>query len=283
MIHSVALFYQSQTQAIEEAVEEAARILYEEGFAVFTLPSAGAFVSHDLVRMIDCERLFSECDLVVCFGGDGTLLSAARLASAAGTPILGVNLGHIGFLSALERSDLEALRELNGDRFAIEERMMLNVNCDGAEFHALNDACVVNESALGVLSFDVCVSDTLIGRYRADGLIVASPTGSTAYSLSAGGSIVDPRVSCICVTPICAHSLLRTRALIEPPQETITIQKIRGKDRAVLCVDGETKLELTGESTVTIRKSERVTRLLRLKTRDFCKVLYQKLNERDEL
>lgn len=233
------------------------------------------------VRFVPEEAFYGESDLIISFGGDGTLLSATHGASLRGVPILGVNFGHVGFMTGLEASDMEKICYLNEDYFRIEERMMLSVRHRGKEYHALNEACVVSKNLCTLSAFDVTVDENYIGHYHADGIIVATSTGSTAYSLSAGGAAVDPRLRCICITPICPHSLLRARPIIEPPTARVHLTHIaKGRDAAVLCVDGHGEIELCDEP-VEISRSERITRLLLPKNHNFCNVLYSKFFERN--
>lgn len=231
------------------------------------------------VEFVSQDDFFSS-DLVIAFGGDGTLLSASHEAEKHGTPILGVNCGNVGFLTSIASAELEKLSMLKKENFRIEERMMLSVRHRGREYVALNEACVVSKNSCKLSAFDVTVDGVYIGHYHADGLIVATSTGSTAYSLSAGGAAVDPRLDCVCITPICPHSLLRARPIIEPPTAKVVIAKHpSSKASAVLCVDGREEIEL-GEDAVEITKSTRVTRILMPKEHHFCNVLYNKFFER---
>lgn len=232
------------------------------------------------LEFVKSAELFS-ADLIIAFGGDGTLLSASHEASKTGVPILGINCGHVGFMTSLSAEELERFASCTADDFRIEERMMLRVLHRGREYHALNEACVVSKNSCTLSAFDVSVDGNLIGNYHADGLIVATSTGSTAYSLSAGGAAVDPRLDCLCITPICPHSLLRARPIIVPPSASVSLSHTTSdKSAAVLCVDGREEIELGGEA-VEITRSERTTRLLVPRDHHFCSVLYSKFFERN--
>ncbi len=221
-------------------------------------------------------------DFVVVLGGDGTLLSAARAVALAGIPILGINLGSLGFLTEVPLdelySTLEALRE---NRCAIESRSMLHCNLvrDGAlvaHYDALNDA-VVNKSAIARLaSFDLYIDAAFVTNYKADGLIVSTPTGSTAYSLAASGPILMPNVDTFVVTPVCPHSLTH-RPLVVRDSARIEVL-IRCTDKEVyLSIDGQVGMPVCDGDRLTCRKSEHSVKLLRLADRNFFDVLRAKL------
>ena len=225
--------------------------------------------------------VFFSSDLIIAFGGDGTLLSASHAALDYGTPILGVNCGHVGFMTSISSEELCCLSDLTEDTFRIEERMMLSVFLRGKEYHALNEACVVSKNSCRLSTFEVSVDGITIGEYHADGIIVATSTGSTAYSLSAGGAAVDPRLDCLCITPVCPHSLLRARAIVVPPVSRINLSCLeKDVEEAVLCMDGRQEIEL-GADAVEIRKSTAVTRILVPREHHFCNVLYSKFFERN--
>lgn len=249
------------------------RLLAEETYRE-TLEGLGC------LEFVSKEALFSS-DLVIAFGGDGTLLSASHESQNSAPPILGVNCGHVGFMTSIASEDLPALSSLDEEHFRIEERMMLSVRKNNTEYHALNEACVVSKNSCRLSTFEVAVDGITIGEYHADGIIVATSTGSTAYSLSAGGAAVDPRLDCICITPVCPHSLLRARAIVVPPASRVKLSCLEKEgEEAVLCMDGREEIEL-GTDVVEIRRSERVTRILIPRDHHFCNVLYSKFFERN--
>lgn len=281
MFEKVALYPNPARPSSFDVLERAAtllraqnkRLFAEEGHRTRLQGVAG-------LEFVSSDELFC-ADLVIAFGGDGTLLSASHQAMKHSTPILGVNCGHVGFMTSISSEELEKLACLDEERFRLEERMMLSVKHRGNEYHALNEAYVVSKNSCTLSSFDVSVDGATIGEYHADGLIVATSTGSTAYSLSAGGAAVDPRLDCICITPVCPHSLLRARAVVMPPQVKVQITAVqKDGDTAVLCVDGRQEIEL-GTDPVEIEKSARVTRILVPVEHQFCNVLYSKFFERN--
>jgi NAD+ kinase len=220
-------------------------------------------------------------DLIVVLGGDGTLLSVARVAQAQGIPLLGVNLGSLGFLTETTLDRLDPVLEMVRDgRCEVSERIMLAVEVRHGErthgpFVVCNDA-VINKAALArMIEMEASVDGAYLTTYRADGLIVATPTGSTAYSLSAGGPIVHPEVGVVVITPICPHTLTN-RPLVVPDRATVAVEIRNGQD-IHLTLDGQTGIELAPGDLVLIRKAAALTRLVQCPGQDYFSTLRQKL------
>ncbi len=239
----------------------------------------------ELPRQISLSLLEKElpsADLLICFGGDGTILHAARDATLCGVPILGVNTGSVGFMAELERGELPLLAPLAHGMYTVEERMMLDVrvlrgNKVIYEDSALNDAVISKGSMARVAEMEVLADRVKVTGITGDGVIVATPTGSTAYSMSAGGPIVEPTSKGIIVTPVCAHQLA-ARAMVLAPERIVTVQLPRGNRKYLyLSVDGGKAIRLTGGDRVEIGRSARVTQLVRLADRSFYQVINQKL------
>lgn len=239
----------------------------------------------DLPRQLALSLLDKElptADLLICFGGDGTILHAARDATLHGVPILGVNLGSVGFMAELERSELPLLAPLAHGMYTIEERMMLDVKVLRGERlisqdTALNDAVISKGSMARVAEMEVLADRVKVTAITGDGVIIASPTGSTAYSMSAGGPIVEPTSKGIIVTPVCAHQLA-ARAMVLAPERVVTVQLPRWNRKYLyLSVDGGKAVRLTGGDRVEICQAERSTKLVRLADRSFYQVINQKL------
>ena len=239
----------------------------------------------DLPRQLALSLLDKElptADLLICFGGDGTILHAARDATLHGVPILGVNLGSVGFMAELERSELPLLAPLAHGMYTIEERMMLDVKVLRGERlisqdTALNDAVISKGSMARVAEMEVLADRVKVTAITGDGVIIASPTGSTAYSMSAGGPIVEPTSKSIIVTPVCAHQLA-ARAMVLAPERVVTVQLPRGNRKYLyLSVDGGKAVRLSGGDRVEIGCSQRVTQLVRLADRSFYQIINQKL------
>lgn len=228
------------------------------------------------------EKELPTADLLICFGGDGTILHAARDATMCGVPILGVNTGSVGFMAELERGELPLLTPLAHGMYTIEERMMLDVRVlRGSkviyEDSALNDAVISKGSMARVAEMEVLADRVKVTGITGDGVIVATPTGSTAYSMSAGGPIVEPTSKSIIVTPVCAHQLA-ARAMVLAPERVVTVQLPRGNRKYLyLSVDGGKAVRLTGGDRVEISRGARSTQLVRLADRSFYQVINQKL------
>ena len=222
-----------------------------------------------------------QVDVLLVLGGDGTLLSMARLVGDLGVPILGVNLGGLGFLAALTVDELyPALESLLRDELVIEERMMLvaTVSRQGerlSQYAALNDMVITKSAMSRIIRLEVAVDGELATGYRADGLIISTPTGSTAYCLSAGGPIVYPTMDAVVLTPICSHTLTN-RPIVLPASLRIEVTLATDQD-VMLTADGQVGFALKPWDTVEIRRASARTRLLRPPQRNFFSVLRTKL------
>jgi NAD+ kinase len=222
-----------------------------------------------------------QVDLLLVLGGDGTLLSVARLVGDLGVPILGVNLGGLGFLTALTVEELfPALEALQRDELVIEERMMLGatVSRQGerlAEYVALNDMVITKSAMSRIIRLEVAVDQQFATGYRADGLIISTPTGSTAYCLSAGGPIVFPTMDAVVLTPICSHTLTN-RPIVLPANQRIEVTLLTEQD-VMLTADGQVGFALKQWDTVEIFRAAARIRLLRPPQKDFFTVLRTKL------
>lgn len=222
------------------------------------------------------------CDLAVAFGGDGTLLFTARLFSRYDVPIVGVNLGGLGFITEFRESEVVDCVEcfLEG-RNTYEKRMMIDVSCisdKGIQSRdtGLNDVVINSGGISRLIELELGTDHTLIGTYRSDGIIVATPTGSTAYSLSAGGPILDPLTDAFVISPICPHSL-GVRPLVIPAEREISI-KILPNDRPVTAtIDGQVAHELTQGDRISVVRSEQATRLVSTGTRSYYDIVREKL------
>ena len=229
---------------------------------------------------------WSGAGMVVALGGDGTLLHAARRAAPLGVPVLGVNLGRLGFLAEVEAEELPSmLQPLAGGQFQVEERMMLEawvVDPDRpagqAPLLALNDVVLSRPTWARMVRLETRASGAVIGVFAADGLIVATPTGSTAYSLSAGGPIVHPLLDCMVITPICPHSLA-VRPVVARPDEAVEVRVVGSGAELLLTVDGQPQGTLPpGDGVLRVRRAAHRARLVRLSGRSPYEVLRQRLS-----
>jgi len=232
----------------------------------------------------DVTSLADKADLLVVFGGDGTMLRTARDVAGHKTPLLGINIGGLGFLTAVPSSELaDALKKVWNGEFKYESRSLIEVSgrCNGKPIRdmALNDIVVSRGAVSRLITLDVSVDNELITRYRCDGLIVSSPTGSTAYSLAAGGAIVMPAADVFTLTPICPHAL-SNRSIILPLTSGIRIKAVNPLSATILSVDGRVVAELEEGDEVLIRRSRHAIRLIHLSGSSFLEALRRKLHWR---
>jgi NAD+ kinase len=232
----------------------------------------------------DIATLARKADLILVFGGDGTMLRAARDLAGFNTPMLGINIGGLGFLTAVPSSELsDALKKIWNGEFKYESRVLIEVSgrCNGKPVRkaALNDIVISRGAVSRLISLDVSVDGELITRYRCDGLIVSSPTGSTAYSLAAGGAVVLPAAEVFALTPICPHAL-SNRSIILPLASTIRVKALNPLSATILSVDGQIVAELEEGDEVTIRRSRHAIRLVHLPGNSFLEALRRKLHWR---
>lgn len=268
-------------------VRRASQILSEAGIEVRLCLPFEVDRSYDLPKDLKFSRLDRElhdADLIICFGGDGTILHMSKTATRAGIPILGVNIGTMGFMAELESTELEQLKRLATGEFTIDKRMMLDVTVFRDRdiiFHdiCLNDVVITKGAVARIVHLAVECDGVEAMECGGDGVIVATPTGSTAYSLSAGGPIVEPAAHSILVTPICAHDV-GSRCMVASNQRIITVRLTRNARRnAYLSVDGGKSVRLNMGDVTKIKKSNLETSLVRLKDRSFYDVVNQKFRE----
>ncbi len=228
------------------------------------------------------QDAFAGADMLICFGGDGTILHAAKAAQAHNVPVLGVNLGSVGFMAELESTELDRLSRLVEGKYTLEERMMMDVAVkrEGRVLfrdRALNDAVVTKGAVARIIDLEVRSDGQLVSRFSGDGVIVATPTGSTAYSMSAGGPIIEPTAQDILVTPICPHAL-HARSYVLDRERVVSIRMGKQSRRTVyLSVDGGRAFRLAATDVVELRKSPVNAQLVKLSNRSFYAVLNQKL------
>ncbi|MDD4504392.1 MAG: NAD(+)/NADH kinase [Clostridiaceae bacterium] len=231
------------------------------------------------------DELFSSSDVIIVLGGDGTILNIARQSSHYDVPLFGINLGHLGFLAEAEISDMYTSLEkiVEGDYF-IEKRMMLEVSVEESKDEmnkllALNDVSIAKGASSRMIRFSVFINDSLFELYSADGIVVSSPTGSTAYSLSAGGPIVSPELKVIIIALICPHTL-HNRPIVISDKDEVRIEICEENSEVMLSVDGQDSYKLSPGRVVKVRSSNCVTNLVKLKQRSFFDVLRRKISER---
>ena len=233
------------------------------------------------LRFHKLDRELQNAEMVICFGGDGTILHMAKAATRKNVPILGVNIGTMGFMAELESTELDQLARLANDDYTFDNRMMLDVVVQRDRdiiFHdiGLNDVVITKGAIARIAHLAVKCDGVEAMQCGGDGIIVATPTGSTAYSLSAGGPIVEPEARNILITPICAHDVM-SRCIVASDKRVITVELVQNARRnAYLSVDGGKALRLNLGDVVTVRKSKLETKLVRLKDRSFYDVVNMK-------
>lgn len=265
-------------QAAQTCTEEVLAILKQSGCD--TVLKTDLFTKHGVYRQGQDEEVLRECDLFVAIGGDGTIIHTAKLAASLDKPILGVNAGTLGFTAGVERHELSLLSHLADGDYREEKRLMLSVQLETEKssyhYYALNDAVLSGEPAK-IIDYRM-----LLGRrsynYRADGFIVATPTGSTAYSLSAGGPVIEPSMDCLVYTPICPHSLFN-RSVIFKGNSPLLVDIPENIGRLYLSVDGEPPLDVSEGDRLTFSRAKRFARFVRLGKQDFYDTLNRKIIE----
>lgn len=280
-IRTVGIISKPRKEDVAGVVPRLLRWLREHGLEYFYDKETGFCIQPD-ERCLPREELPARADIIIVLGGDGTLLATARVLGDRQVPILPVNLGGLGFLTSVTLEEMyPVLEQVLAGKHRISERLLLQAEVvrDGrtVESHrALNDA-VLNKTALArMIEFDLRIDDIYVCSFRADGLILSTPTGSTAYSLSAGGPIVYPVLDAFIITPICPH-MLTNRPLVIPDRMTIEVTFRAGEESVFLTIDGQVGVELEENDRVVVRKSSQVLRLVRPARRTYFEILRNKL------
>ncbi|MBQ8537443.1 MAG: NAD(+)/NADH kinase [Clostridia bacterium] len=223
----------------------------------------------------------ASADVMISLGGDGTFLRSAKYAVGQGIPLLGINLGRVGFLTEIEFNELAlTAQHLAAGEFDLEARMLLRVQVnDEPPFLALNDAVVSRGGHSRLITIDAHISKDQIGRYIADGVIVATPTGSTGYSLSAGGPIISPSVPCMVITPICAHSLQHRPVVVSDSANVHLHLRCEKQQGILLTVDGQDAKALNGTDRIAISRADQTLKLIRIKEPHFFNLVREKLSQ----
>lgn len=268
-------------------VTEAKRFLEEAGVETKICLAFEVDKSFELPKNVELHSLQEEirnAEAVICFGGDGTILHTSKVAARHNIPILGVNIGTVGFMAELESSEMHLLSKLAADDYTLDERMTLFVRLihDGVTIYrdtALNDAVITKGAVARVIQTAVFLDGVEAMNFSGDGLIAATPTGSTAYSMSAGGPIVEPQADNILLTPICAHNL-QPRSLITSPERKIEIQIGRiNRRNAFLSVDGGKAMRVYNGDSIQIETGRQKIKLIKLKDTSFFDIIKAKLNQ----
>lgn len=265
---------------VVECVEQVCKLLSNKAELWMAETKRKHFPHCQGLRFGKFDELLSQCDFCIAIGGDGTIIHAAKHAVLQNKPVLGINLGRLGFLATLEMGELELLHKLLTGDYTVEERMMLSIvhrSGKGTEtYHALNDAVLSKGALARMIDLNISCKGKGVGAYRADGAIFSTPTGSTAYSLSAGGPVIDPTIDCITLTPVAPHSPFG-RTIIFNEQSVISVQPARPEQEIYLTVDGEQGIPIELGDEVLIQKSKTSVKLINLTGKLFYQVLNDKL------
>jgi len=256
------------TNHVREVLESAGKLCYMS--------------KKDEEKRIIKETIPKEMDCAIVIGGDGSLIEVARALHEKDVPVLGINMGTLGYLTEVELKNIdEALSQVMADDYVLESRMMLEgVRADGSRDVALNDIVVARKSVLRIIHFKLFVNGELLNAYEADGIIISTPTGSTAYNLSAGGPIVEPTASLIVITPICSHAL-NTSSIVLSAEDEIVIEIGMGRngttEEVLATFDGADGVTLRTGDSITIRRSHAVTKIMKLSRMSFLEILRRKM------
>lgn len=271
----IGIFANHNKPQAEDTAKLIADLITKKGGQAFIFPDSakGAELSGVLAR-----EIVEKSDLIIVLGGDGTILRLAKIASIFNLPILGVNLGRLGFLSEVEKDgDIDrAIDKILKGEYKIEERSMLSVKCGDIEYLSLNEV-MLGRYSQKIISADLYIDDNFFYNYYADGLLVSTSTGSTAYSLSAGGPILCPGVKAMVVTAVCPHSLYN-RSIVVAENQKIVLKVSEKSPSAILMVDGEYKCELCAKDDISVSMSQKKARFVRVDEYNFFSRLTGKLN-----
>jgi NAD+ kinase len=281
-IRRVGLIANSDKVSSSELVRRAAQLIRRSGRQVLADAATGSLAGLKAAECPDAAALTRAVDLLMVFGGDGTMLRVARETAGSRTPVIGINVGALGFLTDVQAHQLPlALKQIWAGQTILESRSLIeaNVRVRGGAITetALNDFVITRGAAPRLIEVDVTVNDQPLTRYRCDGLIVCSPTGSTAYSLSAGGAVVSPVAEVLTLTPICPHTL-SNRSVIVRLDSVIRVKVLALRTETILSADGHKVTPLAAGDVVTVRRSRHSIRLLHLAGSSFFETLRRKLN-----
>lgn len=233
----------------------------------------------------DFSDAVSDADMIISFGGDGSLLDTANQVAERNIPVLGINIGRIGYMAELESNEIDHLKKVLDGDFQVEERMRIDVSVirgDATVYRktALNDAVIMKTGRLWTVDMDIFADEMFISHYSGDGVIIATPTGSTAYSLSAGGPIIDPMSKNITITPVCAHALT-AKPIVLSYERTVKVYAQNSQNSVIaVSVDGDDGFELMHGDYLKIKTAKETTKLIHVKDTNFYDVLYSKLSDR---
>lgn len=275
----VAVIPNLDKRGSSETVEKMSAFFKECGIVAY-LPNSICCAGYESAPE---DELYKIADVIITIGGDGTIIRFAKRAAMDGKPVLGINAGRVGYLANIEQNEFTLLEKLKSGEYSLEERMMLHITVKEndqvvGEYEALNDAVITSGYISRIIDISASVDGDII-NYHADGLISATPTGSTAYSMSAGGPVIDPTMHCFCLTPICSHSLAAKPILVNG-DKTIKLKAYSKKRTDIfLSVDGRKVTSIKPYTEIYISKSPKIVKLVRINDRSFYRTLSLKFRD----
>lgn len=281
----ISIFPNFDVPNVSDITEEVINVLTKMNIQVFFGISGKELFFNSSAEYVEDERLFELCDVAIAIGGDGTMLQVAKNAAFHNKQALGINAGRLGFMSGLEKHELNLLKNLVNSDYSVDNRAMIKVEVleNGVATntrHCLNDVVVSRGEVARLIDADVYAGGNKIASYYADGVIVATPTGSTAYSLAAGGPLVSPHNNCIILTPICPHSLMNRSTILRNDEEITVVANSDKNNDSFLTFDGIEAIQINQNNQIKISLSEYTAKLIKIKTENFYDVLHKKMIER---
>lgn len=282
----IAVVVNMSKQKAVDCAKEVSILLLGHNAEVFMLSECmPSFKGIQISYFDTIDKLFENSDMAVTVGGDGTIIHAAKYAATFNVPLIGVNVGRLGFAADVEPDEISKLTRLLDGKYTTEDRILLDVevikNDVSKHFLAVNDAVIARGQLSKIVDLQLSLDGEEISKYRADGLLFATPTGSTAYSLSAGGPIIAPQMECILMTPVCPHSLFSRSVLFSSSSSLSVGVDIPAECSCILTIDGEKNVDILADDKVIIKKSDLKLKFVSLHKRNFYRLLNEKLKERE--
>lgn len=281
----ISVFPNLNNNGVSELAFDVIKILTDGGADVYVQNEYKQIFKSTKAKFENFDKAMSLCDCAIAIGGDGTTLNIAKKAAFLNKSALGINAGRLGFMSGIERDELSLLTKLINKEYIIDERAMLKatIEKDGevlSSHHCLNDIVVSRGNFARLIDVTITCDGRSVSNMRSDGVIISTPTGSTAYSMAAGGPVVSPEADCIIETPICPHSLMDRSIIFSADKELIVTANNDQNNSPIMTVDGQEAVNLTPGCQIHIKKSNITTKLIKLKPENFYEVLNKKIIER---
>lgn len=281
----ISVFPNLNNNGVSELAFDVIKILTDGGADVYVQNEYKPIFKSTKAKFENFDKAMTLCDCAIAIGGDGTTLNIAKKAAFLNKSALGINAGRLGFMSGIERDELSLLTKLINKEYIIDERAMLKatIEKDGevlSSHHCLNDIVVSRGNFARLIDVTITCDGRSVSNMRSDGVIISTPTGSTAYSMAAGGPVVSPEADCIIETPICPHSLMDRSIIFSADKELIVTANNDQNNSPIMTVDGQEAFNLTPGCQIHIKKSDITTKLIKLKPENFYEVLNKKIIER---